>query len=206
MDIRRIGVCWAIVALLALALVGCGVQVDGATAGGGASASGRATTQARSTATAAPASTGGAASATATRAPASTGGAAGRPALILGAARFGPADDISVIVRNDASATIYAEARFTDCSIIVIEQDVANGWQPVNLCADGAPHPTVAQLAPGAQTALDLAPSAASSGALASSSGQWPAGTYRAALTYTTSPTAAFSAGATVYSATFVVG
>jgi hypothetical protein len=202
MNIRRIGARWAIVALAALALAGCGAQVGGTTAGGGASASG----QARSTATAAPASTGGAASATATRPPASTGGAAGRPQLILGAARFGPADDISVTVRNGASATIYAEARFTDCSIIVIEQAVAGGWQPVNLCADGAPHPTVAQLAPGAQTALDLAPSAASSGALASSSGQWPAGTYRAALTYTTSPSAAFSAGATVYSATFVVG
>lgn len=206
MNIRRIGARWAIVALAALALAGCGAQVGGATAGGGASASGQATTQARSTAAAAPTSTGGAASATATRPPASTGGAVGQPQLILGAARFGPADDISVTVRNGASATIYAEARFTDCSIIVIERQVAGGWQLVNLCADGAPHPTVAQLASGAQTAVDLAPSAASSGALADSSGQWPAGTYRAALTYTTSPSAAFSAGATIYSATFVVG
>jgi hypothetical protein len=194
------GACWAMVALVALA--GCGAQVGGVTAGGGASA----TTQARSTVTDAPTSTGGAASASPTSAPASTGGAAGRPQLILGAARFGPADDIGVTVRNGASATIYAEARFTDCSIVVLERQVASGWQPVNLCADGTPHPTVTQLAPGAQTALDLAPSAANSSALADSSGQWPAGTYRAALTYTTSSSVAFSAGVTVYSATFIVG
>jgi hypothetical protein len=204
MDIRRrtpprsitAYLCGVLMAL-ALLLAGCGAQAGGL----GSAATTSASAPAASTATAAPT---GAATGSSTATP--SGRAAGQPQVILSAARFGPADDISLTVRNGAGTTIYAEAQFTDCSIIVIERAVASGWQPINLCAGGNPHPTLTQLAPGAQAPLDLAPSAAGSGALAGSSGQWPAGTYRAALTYTTSPTAAFSAGATVYSPTFVVG
>jgi hypothetical protein len=209
MDIRRrtpapsITACLCgILVTLALILAGCGAQTGGA--GLGSAATSQAGASATSTAPAAPAATSGAAAGPSTATPSS--GAAGQPQLILSAARFGPADDISLTVRNGARTTIYAEAQFTDCSIIVIERAVASGWQPINLCAGGNPHPTVTQLASGAQAPLDLAPSAAGSGALAESSGQWPAGTYRAALTYTTNPSAAFSAGATIYSPTFVIG
>lgn len=206
MDMRRrtparsIAACLCgILTTLALLLAGCGAQTGGAGLGSAA------TSQAGASATsAAPTATSGAAAGPSTATPSS--GAAGQPQLILSAARFGPEDDINLTVRNGARTTIYAETQFTDCSIIVIERAVASGWQPINLCAGGNPHPTVTQLAPGAQAPLDLAPSAAGSGTLAGSSGQWPAGTYRAALTYTTNPGAAFSAGVTIYSPTFVVG
>ena len=124
--------------------------------------------------------------------------------LLPGAAHYTASDVITVTIRNRTSKTAYAEANFTDCSIVLVERFVAGSWQSVNLCADGDPHPVVTKITPGTETEVQMTPTSAGSDAQATSG--WPAGTYRAALTYTSSLSAAFGAGTTTFSTTFVVG
>lgn len=126
-------------------------------------------------------------------------------ALIPGASGYDMSDSINVVVRNSSSQTIYAVAHFTDCSVVSLERLVGSSWQPVNPCTDGFPHPAVTRIAPGADLAIQLPPMSASSAEQTNATTHWPLGTYRIALTYTVSLSAAFSAGATVLSAQFVI-
>lgn len=132
--------------------------------------------------------------------------ATGQIRLIPGAARYSASDVITVTIHNGTSRTAYAMAHFTDCSIILVQRNVEGSWVPLNQCADGNPHPFVSQIGPGTETAVQLTSSSASSDAQASATSGWPAGIYRAELTYTSSQSAAFSGGATIYSTIFVVG
>lgn len=125
--------------------------------------------------------------------------------LVPGAAHYATSDSISVVVRNASGNTVYMVARFTDCSIVSLERLVSGSWQPVNLCADGYPHPYVAHIAPGGAMTIQMS-AAASSDANPIVSPRWPAGTYRAHLTYSASEAEAFGQGTAVYSATFSVG
>jgi|SRR6185312_4077686 len=126
--------------------------------------------------------------------------------LVSDSSHYATSDAITITIRNSTSNTVYAVAHFTDCSIILIERFVASSWQPTNLCANGYPHPTITQVAPGAESAIRVSPSSASSNAQADATSHWPAGTYRAGLTYTSSLSAAFGAGTTIFSTTFIVG
>ncbi len=127
-------------------------------------------------------------------------------ALMPGASHYATSDSINIVIRNTSGQTIYAIAHFTDCSIISLEHLVGSGWQSVNLCSDGYPHLSISHITPGANVMIQMTPTSASSSAQASSTSRWPAGTYRSALTYTSSASAAFSAGTTVFSTQFIVG
>jgi hypothetical protein len=189
--------CWRTVVCiplcaLALMIAACGVQAGGASGRTATSASGRATPMTAIVHT--PTSASNPSSGT------------GQILLLPGSSHYATSDAITITIRNSTSKTVYAVAHFTDCSIIVIEQFVASNWRPMNLCANGYPHPVVTRISPGTETAIQMTPSSASSGAQAGATSQWPLGTYRAALTYTSSLSTAFSAGTTIISTTFLVG
>ena len=134
-----------------------------------------------------------------------TTNASAQVVLIPDASKYETSDSINVVVHNSSSQTIYAVAHFTDCSIIALERLVGSSWQPVNPCKDGFPHPSVARIAPGADLSIQMPPVSASSAEQTNATTRWPLGTYRTALTYTVSLSAAFSAGTTVLSTQFVI-
>ena len=177
---------------LALMIAACGVQAGGASGRTATSAAGQSTpmTDAVHTPTGAPNPSSG----------------TGQVLLVSGSSHYATSDAITITIRNSTSKTAYAVAHFTDCSIILIERFVASSWQPTNLCANGYPHPTITQVAPGTETAIQVSPASASSDAQTDATSHWPVGTYRAGLTYTSSLSAAFGAGATIFSTTFSVG
>lgn len=123
-----------------------------------------------------------------------------------GATYYAISDTITITVQNTTGRTIYARTSFTGCSIIALAYRTGSSWQPIHLCADGIPHPSITQIAPGGKVAIKLAAATASSDANGGETAQWPVGTYRASLTYTTSADGSFSRGTTTYSSTFVVG
>lgn len=149
-------------------------------------------------------------------APASTAGAAASPSsgttgsaqvtLVPNAAHYAVSDTITITVHNTTGQTIYTMAHFTDCSAISLERRVGGNWQPVNLCADGFPHPVIAPISPDGEVATELTAATTPGNEVQSEAPEWTAGTYRAVLTYTTSRSADFSHGAITYSTTFTVG
>jgi hypothetical protein len=126
--------------------------------------------------------------------------------LVPTMAHYAVSDTIGITVHNGTSQTIYTMAHFTDCSIISLEYRIGGNWQPVQLCADGYPHPVTMSIAPDGQVATPLAATTASSNATGGATVQWPAGTYRAVLTYVTRPDQSFGQGTMVSSGSFVIG
>jgi hypothetical protein len=126
--------------------------------------------------------------------------------LVPGTAHYAVSDTITITVQNTTGRTIYALAQFTGCSIISLEHRVGESWQPVQLCTGEFPHPSITLIAPGGEAAIQLAAVTASSDAGGGATAQWPMGTYRAELTYTTSASEPFGQGTPAYSATFVIG
>lgn len=183
-----------LLAALALTVAACGATPSGTKPGGTLPAANETTPVSTAHATAA------------TAAPTSTTSTSAQVALMPGASHYATSDSISVVVHNTASQTIYVVAHFTDCSIISLERLVGGSWQPVNQCADGYPHPYVTNITPGAAVTIQMSAASASSDANPIVPPNWPAGIYRARLTYATSESAAFGQGVAVYSATFSVG
>jgi hypothetical protein len=175
---------------LVVLLAGCGV-----TTAGGAGGTSSATNPASATASA----SASAATATAT----ASGATAGVVTLAIAASQYSAADPIVVTIRN-GGATIFAEQHNTSCSLILLERLVNGAWQPVYPCINGFPHPTVGQVAAGSAVVVQIVP-VVTGDAEATGGTRWQAGTYRATLTYTTSQTASFNQGTTIYSATFAV-
>ncbi len=190
--------CWRTVAVciplcaLALMLAACGVQAGGTSGRTATSATGRATPM--TAIVHAPTVT-----------PNPSNGT-GQILLVPGSSHYTTSDAITITIRNSMSKPTYAVAHFTDCSIILIEQFVASSWRPMNLCANGYPHPVVTRISPGTETTVQMMSASASSDAQTDATSHWPVGTYRAGLTYTTSLSAAFGAGTTIFSTTFIVG
>lgn len=186
----------ALILLIAATISACALKSGSASAGTTTSSTGHATpiTTAVHTSTITP---------TVTPKPSST---TGQIRLLPSAARYSASDVITVTIHNGTDTTAYAMAHFTDCSIILVERQVEGSWHPVNQCADGNPHPVVTQIAPGAETTVQVAATSASSDAQADAMSQWPAGIYRAELTYTSSQSAAFGTGTSVFSSIFIVG
>ena len=126
--------------------------------------------------------------------------------LAPGTTHYAVSDTITITLQNTTGRTIYAVAQFTGCSIISLEHRVGESWQPVQLCTGEFPHPSITPIAPGGEVAIHLVAATASSDAGGGATAQWPTGTYRAELTYTTSASEPFSQGTPAYSATFVIG
>lgn len=176
---------------LILLLAGCGV-----TATGGASGPQSATSPATATA---------ASHAAATQTAATSGATSGPVTLTVGSAQYAASDRIVVTIHNGSGAPIYAQQHNTSCSMILLERLVNDVWQPVYPCVNGFPHPTVGRVAAASALVVQLVP-IVSGDAEATGGVQWPAGTYRATLLYTTNQATAFSQGTAAYSTTFTIG
>ncbi|HEU5440102.1 MAG TPA: hypothetical protein VFU88_12510 [Ktedonobacterales bacterium] len=168
-------------------------------------ACGSATTTGRPALPAANASASAGAAATATTMPAPRSNST--VALTIGQAHYSSSASIGVTIHNAGSTTVYAREQSTNCSMVSLQRLVNGTWQPVYPCLDGRPHTTLGYVAPGAAVPVELVPQSAGSVEGGGSGGaSWPAGTYRAALSYTTSQSTAFGQGTLVYSSTFAVG
>lgn len=185
----------ALLAALALTVAACGATPSG-TGPGGTSPAAKA---------AAPVST-ARATAAATPAPTTSTRTQTQVVLTSGATYYAASDAVAVTVHNTSGQTIYAVANFTDCSIISLERLVGSSWQPVNPCAGGYPHPYVTHITSGTEETIQMSAAMVGSSDNGSGISSWPAGTYRARLTYATSETAALGQVVAAYSATFSVG
>lgn len=175
---------------LIVVLAGCGVTARG---GDGLSPT-----------AASPATPTAAASASAATHTATTSGpTGGAVTLSLGAQSYATTDRIVITIRN-GGATLYVQQHNTSCSMISLQRLVNGVWQPVFPCVNSFPHPTVSRVAADSSVAVPLVP-VVTGDAEGTGGVTWPAGTYRATLLYTTSQTASFGQGTTVYSGTFTV-
>ncbi len=178
--------------VLVFILASCGVTTHGA-AGGPPSAASPATATAVASAPVATTTEG-----------TTSGATGGAVTLSVGGARYATSDRILVTIHNAGGTTIYAQQHNTSCSMILLQRLSGGVWLPVFPCVNGLPHPTVGRVAPGSAFGVPLVP-VVTGDAEGTDGVTWPVGTYRAALHYTTSQTASFGQGTTVYSATFSV-
>jgi len=100
--------------------------------------------------------------------------------LTLNKMQFGAEDPVIVTVHNGLTQTIWLSDSKTGCPSVVLERQVNGQWQPVKRCALG-PKPRSTSLSAGSEKVVQLdATTGIDTGA------GWPAGTYRATMSYTT--------------------
>lgn len=132
----------------------------------------------------------------------------GTVTVVPAATTYGTAQVISVTVHNGLAGAIFALGNHTGCTSVQLEQAHGAGWQAIAGCMSDEPHPRLLEIKAGTSMTILLTPQQ-SAGADAAQAADvhstWPTGTYRAALTYVTSPDEAFSQGVTVSSTPFVI-
>jgi hypothetical protein len=112
--------------------------------------------------------------------PGSSGQTAGQVTLALNKTHYNAEDPVIVTVHNGLGQSIWLDDSRTGCPSVVLERQVNGQWQRVSKCAPAALPRSVA-LAAGEQTVVRLdAAAGMDTGA------GWPAGTYRATLSYAT--------------------
>jgi hypothetical protein len=101
----------------------------------------------------------------------------GQITLYVGASSYHTSDTIEVTLRNAGNTTIYFLDHLTNCTVIQLQQQVNGNWEAVHRCL-----PLIVTrwhtLDAGQSLVVNLAPA---------SNQQWPAGFYRATLSYGTS-------------------
>lgn len=101
----------------------------------------------------------------------------GQITLYVGASSYHANDTIEVTLRNAGNTTIYFLDHLTNCTVIQLQRQVNANWEAVHRCL-----PLIATrwhtLDAGQSLVVKLAPA---------SNQQWPAGFYRATLSYGTS-------------------
>jgi hypothetical protein len=125
-----------------------------------------------------------------------------RVTLTLNKQQYATQDPLLVTIHNDLDMTIWARDMHSGCSVIVVERLNQGAWQPLEPCARGR-RPQIIPTPAGSTLVqrIDFA-----QGVALDSGDGWPAGTYRAALTYALSQDAAGGeTGTTVYSAEFTI-
>jgi hypothetical protein len=116
---------------------------------------------------------------------------------------------IPIAIHNGLGAPIYAINTHTSCTPIQLQRWDGIGWQSVGGCGGQVPHPSVLTIARDVTVTLQPAQGADQGGVEPvgiSSSGTWPAGTYRAELAYTMSASQPFAAGTSAVSVSFTIG
>jgi hypothetical protein len=98
----------------------------------------------------------------------------GSVSLELSASTYSPGQIIPILVRNQSPQTLYISDHRTACSILDLQYERAGSWQDLPAC-HSMTVTRLLSLAPGQSLAVQLI-----------SSPQWPAGLYRAVLTYET--------------------
>lgn len=106
-------------------------------------------------------------------------------------------EEIVVTITNGLDTPITSQDQRTYCSIIIVEQQHAAGWQPVTNCTANAPSQEVT-INPDSVATVTLSPNQLSDGIITS-------GTYRATLLYTTGPSFRPAQTSTASSAQFLV-
>jgi len=162
-SLRRVG--WIVPIVLVLTLAACGVTTAGEQQPGG-------TTSGTPTATAASTASSGGGT------PVSSVPPTGAVTLTTDQASYTTSSTILVTLTNHRSTSIFAFDHQTSCTILTLQRQTASGWQAVGGCALGRMTVQV-EIQAGANMKITLAPAA----------GQihptpWPAGTYRAVLSY----------------------
>ena len=125
--------------------------------------------------------------------------------LTLDRSQYTSTTAIRVTINNGLSTAIYAETNHSDCELVTLERLVNAAWQVASSCSGALPAPRMEQIAPSGRVEQVLAaqkpgPTGVSVGA------SWPAGTYRIALVYVSSPGQPLNQGTTIYSPSFAVG
>lgn len=110
--------------------------------------------------------------------------------------RYTPSDTVIVTITNGLATRILAADHQSNCTIVRIELQSGQAWQPQNPCKLMSPTRLI-PLDPGSATTQQLQP-IQQAGAT-----RWTSGTYRIVLAYRQNPT---DADTTIYSASFDVG
>jgi hypothetical protein len=122
----------------------------------------------------------------------------GQVTLTLNETQNGSEDPVIVTVHNGLSQSIWLGDSATGCSSVVLERQVNGQWQRVSRCALGPKLRSVA-VAADAQMVVRIDPAAGMD-----TGAGWPAGTYRATLSYATDQKTA-SAGSSAQSSQFTI-
>jgi hypothetical protein len=114
--------------------------------------------------------------------------------LQVGATSYPLGSVISVTIKNQSGQTIFFADHLTNCTVLLLQRQVANSWEPIALCKLSiATHIHSSKAGESLEVKL-------------TSSEQWPTGTYRARLDYGAGSQAGLGAPKTVYSSEFHVG
>lgn len=127
--------------------------------------------------------------------PSPTGGPPTLPvSLQAGAAMYQRGSPIRVMIKNLSGQTIYFADHRTNCTVLLMELQVADSWEPVAPCRLMiATH--IHALPTGETSVITITPS-----------NQWPVGHYRARLDYSLKSGAGLGTLTPVYSNMFVLG
>lgn len=106
---------------------------------------------------------------------------------------------ITITIQNHLGTPIYAIDTHTSCTVIQLQHWDGTTWRSVGGCGGQVPHPSVLTITD--EAAVTIEPSQG-----LNLGGPWPAGTYRAELTYATSAGASLASGTSVYSTSFAIG
>jgi hypothetical protein len=118
--------------------------------------------------------------------------------LLLDRQQYGASDGIIATVVNGLATTIWVADHQTNCSILTVEIQQGTQWVPVGRCRSMIAT-RMMPIAGGSQTPVQLL------NAGSAPQNTWPAGTYRAKLTYMSSETSATGPSGVVYSSLFTI-
>lgn len=114
--------------------------------------------------------------------------------LQVGATNYPLGSVISVTIKNQGGQAIFFADHLTNCTVLLLQRQTANSWEPVALCKLSiATHIHSLKASESLEVKL-------------TSSDQWSAGSYRARLDYGVGSQEGLGAPTTVYSSEFHVG
>ena len=114
--------------------------------------------------------------------------------LQVGAASYQPGSSISVTIKNQSTQAIYFADHRTNCTVLLLERQVASAWEPVAPCKLMI-MTRLHSLKAGEPLEVKIV-----------TSDQWPTGSYRARLDYSFKSDAGVGAPTIIYSSLFRVG
>jgi hypothetical protein len=114
--------------------------------------------------------------------------------LQVGSARYQPGSTISVTIKNQSNQTVYFTDHKTNCTVLLLERQTANTWEPVAPC-----RLMIATRIHSLQASDTLE-------VKLTTTNQWPTGSYHARLDYSNKAGVGNAVPTTVYSSTFLLG
>jgi hypothetical protein len=118
----------------------------------------------------------------------------GSVTLQVGATRYQVGSEVSVTIKNLSQQTISFADHQTNCTVLLLERQVFDSWEPVAPCKSMV------------MTRLHSLKAGASLEVKFTTSGQWPTGRYRATLGYRAGSNTEGGMSQTIFSSVFRVG